>query len=89
MIYATLKFPKYHDGTRKVSESIHPSFAAAFDWADKQLPAQGEENEFIHTLDDIIEHALACTREAQPVSVETTTVLHGGYYRYILTLEVR
>lgn len=89
MIYATLQFPKYADGTRKVVDSIHPSFAAALEWGVRQLPKNGDESEFVHTLDDVIENALVQTREAQPVKVETFTIMKEGSWRYILTLEVR
>ena len=91
MIRATLEYPPYADGARKKEESIHITWAAAYQWADQRLPMVGPDREFVHTLDDVIEHAQACVRESQLPLVQTFTQIDPprGYHPYILTLEVK
>lgn len=73
MIRATLEYPPYADGTRKKETSTHITWAAALHWGDQRLPVCGPDREFVHTLDDIIEHAQACVRESQRPYVQTFT----------------
>ena len=89
MIKATLEYPPYPDGTRKKEEGKFKNWSKAFAWADSLLPANGPNNEFIHTMDDILETAYAMVREGNIPKVETTTETSiPGYRFYILKLEM-